>query len=675
MEEVSMNRLRPAAAPARIVLSVLIAGLSLVFALEPPTREQIERYRRDGTLAARIAQARSYGNYKIAPRLVSRVSRKLRIAVKAVTPGKEMARQESVQVTAPPPAWQGMPTTGTVKVLAVLIAFGDYPPTTPAATIASKLFGDGQGGYPFESLRNYYRRSSYDQLEIEGDVLGWYTTPYARSAVTETDAGRDAVIKEALNYYNQQGHDFTQYDNDGDGTIDYFCVFWTGPHGEWASFWWGYYTGFSDPVYTVDGKRLGNYSWQWELYGYPSGTFNPTTIIHETGHALGVPDYYDYDDSIGPRGGLGSLDIMDGTAGDHNCFSKFMLGWINPTVVPTGPQTVTLRASGLFPDALLFMPGAVDGTIFDEYFMVQNRDRVGNDTGLFTGSDGLLVWHVDARLDHWGWNFLYDNSYTDHKLLRLMEADGLEEIEQYAVNADAGDYYKAGMSFGPTGVPNSARYDGTPTAMGITNIIGTTTPMSVDVFSNDIPPTCAFMNLTDGQNLYGTVEIDVSASDDGGVTKVELYTDGTLRATDTAAPYSFSLDTTILWNGTHTLRAVAYDEVLQTGASSVDVTVDNLFAPISLTARKVLNRGLLLREYINVLTWMDSSRNSTDSKFRIYLVGLSGRQLLGEVVKDILNGPYTYLHRRVSGSQTYTYEVVAVGASDREGEAASITLH
>jgi M6 family metalloprotease-like protein len=670
-----MNHFRRTAASAGIALSILVAGLSLLFALEPPTKEQIERYRRDGTLAARIAQARSYGNYKIAPRLVSRLSQKLRVVSTTARPAKEMSRQPAVQIQAPPPGWQGMPTRGTVKVLALLIAFVDEPPTTPAATIASKLFGDGQGGYPFESLRNFYRRSSYDQLEIQGNVLGWYTTPYARSSVTETDAGRDTVIKEALDYYNQQGHDFTQYDNDGDGTIDYFCVFWTGPHGEWASFWWGYYTGFSDSGYRLDGKRLGNYSWQWELYGYPSGTFNPTTIIHETGHALGVPDYYDYDDSVGPSGGVGGLDIMDGTAGDHNCFSKFMLDWISPTVVPAGPQTVVLRASGLYPDALLFMPGAVDGKIFDEYFMVQNRDRVGNDTGLFTGSDGLLVWHVDARLDQWGWNFLYDNSYTAHKLLRLMEADGLEEIEQDAVYADAGDYYKAGMSFGPTGMPNSARYDGTPTSMGITNIAGTTTPMSLDVFSNDLPPTCAFVNVTDGQVLYGTVEIGVSASDDSGVTKVEFYADGTLRGTDTAPPYSFSLDTTTLWNGTHTLRAVAYDEVLQTGSSSVTVTVDNLLAPINLTAQRVLNRGALLREYINVLTWMDSSQNSTDSKFRVYLVGASGRQLLGEVNKDKLNGPYTYLHRHVSGSQTYTYDVVAVGAQEREGEAASVTVH
>ena len=113
---------------------------------------------------------------------------------------------------------------------------------------------------------------------------------------------------------------------------------------------------------------------------------------------------------------------------------------------------MTLRASGLYPDAVLFMPGA-SGGIFGEYFMVQNRNRAGNDTGLFTGSDGLVVWHVDARLDTWNYDYQYDNSYTEHKLLRLMEADGLEEIETWSASADAGDYYKAGLMFGPATSP------------------------------------------------------------------------------------------------------------------------------------------------------------------------------------------------------------------------------
>ena len=654
---------------AGIVFAFLISGVLPTFALERPTREQLERYKLDGTLAGRVAKARAFGNHKIPQRMSDRIDYKLRRLALAKS---GLAEGQVSRLLAPPPAWRGMPTSGTVKVLALLISFSDYPGMTTPENFTSRLFGAGVGNPPFDSLKNFYRRSSYDQLTIEGNVLGWYQAPYARSTVAETDQGRQNLIKEALNSYEAQGHDFSQYDNDGDGAIDYFCVFWTGPRGEWAEFWWGYYTWFSDSSYRLDGKRLTNYSWQWELSNYPAGSFGPSVIIHETGHALGVPDYYDYDDAVGPLGGVGNLDIMDGT-GDHNCFSKFMLDWISPTVVATGSQTVTLRASGLYPDAALFMPNAVPGRIFDEFFMVQNRYRSGNDTSLFTGSDGLLVWHVDARLDAWSNNFLYDNSYTAHKLLRLTEADGLEEIETSGAAADAGDYYQAGMTFGPFSVPNSSRYDGLATAMGATGIIGTGTPMSLTVFSSDAPPLVEITNITDGQTVYGTVPVEVAASDDNGISRVELYTDSALRQTLSAPPFSFLLDTTVFTNGAHTIRALVYDTILQTSPASVAVVADNIFAPGNLQAARSVNRSLLLREYVNVVTWADNAQNTSLLKYRVYRVTGAGRELVVEIDKATTNATYRYLHRRINPSETYVYEVVGVGALDREGLSATVT--
>jgi M6 family metalloprotease-like protein len=654
---------------AAMIVTLFVGGLFPALALEPPTKEQIARYKLDGTLKARIAQAKAFGNYKIPQRMKDRLNYKLRsLALK----GDAMPERGTSTVLAPPPAWAGMPTHGTVKILALLISFSDYAGVTTPAYFSTRLFGAGAGSPPFDSLKNFYLRSSYDQLTIEGNVLGWYQTASARSAVVETDAGRQNLIKEALSYYDAQGHDFSQYDNDGDGAIDYFCVFWAGPHGDWAEFWWGYYTGFYDSSYRLDGKRLTNYSWQWELYSYPNGTFSPSTIIHETGHALGVPDYYDYDDTVGPDGGVGSLDIMDGT-GDHNCFSKFMLDWITPTVVSTGSQTVTLRASGLYPDALLFMPGAVAGKIYDEFFMVQNRYRSGNDTNLFTGSDGLILWHVDARLDTWNYDFLYNNSYTAHKLLRLMEADGLEEIENFSASADAGDYYKAGMMFGPATVPNSSRYDGTPTSMYMTSITGTTTPMTVTISASDAPPTIEITSPAAGQAIYGTVPVEVTASDDKGIADVTLYTDVSTVQTITAPPFSFSLDTTVLQNGTHAIRAVVRDTIHQTSEAQVSVVVDNIFAPSNLKAVKAVNRSLALQEYVNVLTWADNSKNTSVLKYRIYRVTAGGRALIAEMAKVSTTTAYRYLHRGISRTETYTYDVVGVGDLDREGLAASAT--
>ena len=81
----------------------------------------------------------------------------------------------------------------------------------------------------------------------------------------------------------------------------------------------------------------------------------------------------------------------------------------------------------------------------------------------------MLIWHVDATLEDNGQDFKYDNSFTSHKLLRLMEADGLEEIETGIGGADIGDYYVAGKVFGPDTTPSSKKYDGTDTEVKVHN--------------------------------------------------------------------------------------------------------------------------------------------------------------------------------------------------------------
>ncbi|MBI4679156.1 MAG: M6 family metalloprotease domain-containing protein [Elusimicrobia bacterium] len=374
---------------------------------------------------------------------------------------------------APPPAWQGMPTTGPVKMFVLLIRFSDMAESNTQAEVDDKVFGDGNGNYPYESLKEFYTRSSYGLLTLQGATLGWYNTGAARSAIAETDAGREGLIEDAIDSFDAGGHDFSVYDNNGDGKIDYFAVIWTGPAGAWASFWWGYMTTWQNAAtplgYTVDGKTLAGYSWQWE--SSPSGgTFWPDTLIHETGHALGLPDYYDYDDSVGPDGGVGGLDMMH-SYGDHNAFSKWMLEWLAPANVPSGSLAVTLRPAASYADAVKIMPSSDPSNAFEEYFMVQNRTQAGNDQGL-PGS-GLVIWHVDARLDGNGNDFLYDNSYAEHKLLRLMEADGLEEIENNLDYADAGDFYASGKLFGSDSTPNSKKYDGTDTRVFVSDIAGT----------------------------------------------------------------------------------------------------------------------------------------------------------------------------------------------------------
>ena len=465
------------------LLILLLAGTGS--ALEPPTAKEIARYRENGTLQARIADAKALDNHRLHPQLAVRLAERIQEMTGVENPDLPGLRAALKTL---PPGRHRMPTTGEVNILALLLAFPDYPPTTDAVTVDDRLFGDGDTDFPYESLRAYYQRSSYDQLDITGNVLGWYTTPYPRNQVVENTAGRENLIKEALLSYDAAGHDFTQYDNDDDGAINYLVVIWTGPHGNWAEFWWGYMTTFQDNSFSLDGKKLSSYSWQWENRNYPA-PFSPRTVIHETGHALGLPDYYDYDNSVGPPGGVGRLDIMHGY-GDHGCFSKFMLDWLTPTFINSELENVVLRPSGREPEALLVMPEARQEQPFGEFFMVQNRAPLENDSGYPT--NGLVIWHVDSSLDEFGVTFRYNNSYSEHKLLRLMEADGLEQIEQ-GQNADAGDYYRPGSEFGPETFPSSSRYDSTSTGIQITDIEfvlgGNNTRFNVrNSFNDDTPP-------------------------------------------------------------------------------------------------------------------------------------------------------------------------------------------
>jgi M6 family metalloprotease-like protein len=437
-----------------------------LLALEPPTREQVERYRAEGTLASHIEDAKRFGNFRVAPWLAWNFNNKLRRL--AGNPEDQIAQL-------PPPDWRGMPTKGTVRVLSILVDFSDAAHISQASAIENRLYGSSTDGAPYDSLSNYYRRSSYGQLVITGKTLGWYRAQHPRGyyASLGHDNGNDTLIREAVAHYDALGFNFAPYDNDKDGIIDYIVVIWAGEHGAWASFWWAYQGNLQDTLFSVDGKHLGIYSWQWESSQYPSGSFEVSPVIHETGHALGLCDYYDYDERVGPKGGVGGLDMMDSSVGDHNCFSKFLLDWIEPTVINTSGQQLSLRESGTSKDALLVMPNynrSLDKWN-GEFFMVQNREHTGNDAddSLYVPGDGLLIWHVDSRLEDG--SYIYDNSYSSHKLLRLMEADGLEDIENIMNGtADAGDYYSSGKLFGPLTHPNSNRYDGQSSRVFVSNI-------------------------------------------------------------------------------------------------------------------------------------------------------------------------------------------------------------
>src|SRR5450830_464998 len=80
----------------------------------------------------------------------------------------------------------------------------------------------------------------------------------------------------------------------------------------------------------------------------------------------------------------------------------------------------------------------------------------------------------------------------------------------------------------------------------------------------------------------GNITLSASASDDKGVTLVEFYVDGSLVSGTDVTPYSATLDSTKLSNGSHTLVAWAYDASNNIGKSApVSFTTSNTITDLT----------------------------------------------------------------------------------------------
>lgn len=110
-------------------------------------------------------------------------------------------------------------------------------------------------------------------------------------------------------------------------------------------------------------------------------------------------------------------------------------------------------------------------------------------------------------------------------------------------------------------------------AAGNYGTAGTTTVSVANAGSADeIPPTVSITAPANGSTVAGLVTISAAASDNVGVTKVDLLVDGVVVASDASAPYGATWDASSAAAGTHTVAAVAHDAAGNTQGASVSVT-------------------------------------------------------------------------------------------------------
>ena len=365
---------------------------------------------------------------------------------------------------------RGLPSDG-ANVLVIPVDFSDYRADSEMKSVLEKSFFGTSSDTGWESLQSYYYKSSYGKALIEGTVLDVYSTNKTSSYFEELedDVAACRIIKDALEYYDSSV-DYSKYDSDGDGYIDSIYLIYTAPVNYTAddSLYWAFSYEYNTDQYEyydnveADFCTFIGYDFLFEdLASKKNVIYNTETIIHESGHLFGLDDYYDYDSTLGDDGGIGGGDMMDYNVGDHNPYSKLILGWTTPTVIDASKLsrdiTIDLSSFGSSGDCIIICNGW-NNTYFDEYYIIDfytpdglNAIEAGY-SGLFSNS-GIRIYHIDATLksasDANGvWEMTkYNNSDAKYKLIKLIQADGLNEIENSDEYGDNDDLFYQGTTF------------------------------------------------------------------------------------------------------------------------------------------------------------------------------------------------------------------------------------
>lgn len=387
--------------------------------------------------------------------------------------------------------------TGSLRIPVLPIEFPDAPFGEGDLALLEAALDGADEDLPYRSVAGYYLESSYGKLSLTFDLLPVYRAEqpaqayeqaYARESSMDEYLTEELLLREAMTALDAQV-DFSGYDRDADGLLDGVIMVYSYPtdYESDDTLWWAWQNQslLSDEF---DGLATDYYLWVgidslYESTGLMDEVPCALTLIHETGHLLGLMDYYDTSFGDGVSGGLGGADMMDDSVGDHCSFSKYELGWIEPVRVE-GPGEYALGGFSQTGDALLIEKPQTKLNALNrllglsepqEYLLIDLYTPDGlnapfAEAGELFEAPGVRMYHVDARpahSDRYANPYLYNNSTGTHPLICLIEADGdgsIPDTSEYdggGLAADS-DLFHAGDT-----LEGFTWYDGTPLGYAI----------------------------------------------------------------------------------------------------------------------------------------------------------------------------------------------------------------
>lgn len=461
------------------------------------TDEQRAAYEADGTLADRIDYQKSLHNDRPAEGLVSQAIE------------REQAARGGMTYSVPTNWASGMAAVGSAHVLGLRISFPDYAfeqndtleafqaiigPTAQCGVASSSA-----SPFPYESLSAYYYRASYGKLSLTGEAFD-YQAKHERDYYTNNPETLAAEALAALD----ESEDLSRFDANDDGKIDAVYIHFAGPHTGWGSTWWSNESIAADStLYENDSVRLWN---MVLLAGDSTDPWSARTIIHETGHVLGLPDYYSAKSQTGSgpqRSGILTFDMMMQNMGDHNGYSKWLVGWLPEdkiTRIVANEEGITVTRNNVVEkhhDAIDGNTPAIEATIgayatddasetggiivvsnqdkgmFSSQYVIEYDRFAGNQSVQFLDANGTLrnlpsgfrVFRVRGELTDDGSEYANSNLYgtVHNQLIELVDPDmdkehTINDATHIPCAAGAHEYgcmLFAGSTITPQGYPST----------------------------------------------------------------------------------------------------------------------------------------------------------------------------------------------------------------------------
>ncbi len=333
--------------------------------------------------------------------------------------------------------WKFTPAKGKVPLLVIpVITPGDEALATEENwNMIDKAFFGNSTSLNYESVHSYYYKSSFGQLDFTGGTTGYFSPSTIDARYNKfTGYTEDNVFdlpQIALDWAEKEYHlDLNDYDSNNDGYVDGIWFVYLHKASSANTMTWAFTS--STNAENEDGKKPIANCFGWASIDFINDKFASNTsgavfknsacdahvLIHETGHMLGLKDYYSYGrDSYGYSTNyapLGEADMMDHNVGDHNPYSKLYLNWITPYVVYgdceiTIPTSQEKNAVIVIPDDTKSIKKDENGNVIfntmDEYLVLDyysDKNMNSSDYDCYNVKHvegmGARIYHVDNRV-------------------------------------------------------------------------------------------------------------------------------------------------------------------------------------------------------------------------------------------------------------------------------------